>query len=101
MRVGTFEFAIAALTHIRQGRVARKEWKEGTFLFVREGRSVTGVDPTTPMGGDFESLPHICQRMPDGKCLVGWTPNQEDLFAKDWEERGTDVFLRSMPSNNA
>lgn len=67
-------------------KVARSGWNgKGMFLFLREGRLITGVDPSTPMGGDFESLPHICMRTADGKCCVGWLASQTDMLGEDWE----------------
>jgi hypothetical protein len=35
-------------------------------------------------------LPCLCMRLRDGRILMGWSPNQDDLFATDWvlvEER--------------
>ena len=76
-----------ALNALRRGeKVARHGWNgKGMFLFLREGRMITGVDPSTPMGGDFESLPHICMRTADGKCCVGWLASQTDMLSWDWE----------------
>ena len=76
-----------AVANMKGGaKVARKGWNgKGMFIFLREGRMIEGVDPSTPMGGDFESLPHICMRTADGKCCVGWLASQTDLLAEDWE----------------
>lgn len=80
----TFGLAIEAL---KKGlRVARAGWNgKGMFVFLREGRQITGVDPASAMGGDFESLPHLCMRAADGKCVVGWLASQTDILSEDWE----------------
>ena len=77
-----------AIALLKSGkRVARLGWNgKGMFLFLRKGRMITGVDPASPMGGDFESLPHICMRTADGKCCVGWLASQTDMLAEDWFE---------------
>jgi len=76
-----------ALEALKSGRkVARSGWNgKGMFIFLREGRMIHGVDPSTPMGGDFESLPHLCMRTADGKCCVGWLASQTDMLSDDWE----------------
>ena len=76
-----------AIEALKAGKkVSRYGWNgKGMFLFLREGRLITGVDPSTPMGGDFESLPHICMRTADGKCCVGWLASQTDMLGEDWE----------------
>ena len=76
-----------ALEAIKQGKLAtRNGWNgKNMFIFLREGRQITGVDPNTPMGGDFESLPHICMKTVDNKCCVGWLASQIDMLAEDWE----------------
>lgn len=75
-----------ALKMLKQGeKVSREGWNgKGMFIFLREGRHITGVDPSTPMGGDFESLPHLCMRTADGKCCVGWLASQVDILSDDW-----------------
>lgn len=66
-------------------KVARKGWNgKNMFIFLREGRQITGVDTSSPMGGDFESLPHVCMRTADGKCCVGWLASQTDMLGEDW-----------------
>lgn len=66
-------------------KVARKGWNgKNMFIFIREGREITGVDPASPMGGDFVSLPHFCMRAADGKCVVGWLASQTDMLSDDW-----------------
>jgi hypothetical protein len=66
-------------------KIARAGWNgKNMFVFLREGRQITGVDPASPMGGDFESLPHFCMRTADGKCCVGWLASQTDMLADDW-----------------
>lgn len=76
-----------AIEAMRKGnKVTRPGWNgKGMFLFLREGRTITGVDPSSPMGGDFESRPHICMRDAEGKCVVGWLASQTDMLAEDWE----------------
>lgn len=80
-----FDFGVA-LRLLKEGRkIARKGWNgKGMFIFRREGRLITGVDSTSPMGGDFESLPHLCMRTADGKCCVGWLASQTDMLGEDW-----------------
>lgn len=76
-----------ALQLLKQGnKLRRRGWNgKGMFIFLREGRQIKGVDPSTPMGGDFESLPHLCMRTADGKCCVGWLASQTDMLSEDWE----------------
>jgi len=80
---GTFGDAIIA---VKLGRkIARRGWNgKNMFVFLREGRQITGVDSASAMGGDFESLPHLCMRTADGKCCVGWLASQTDILAEDW-----------------
>ena len=79
----TFGHAIEAA---KKGmKIARRGWNgKNMFVFLREGRQITGVDASTPMGGDFESLGHFCMRTVDGKCCVGWLASQTDMLAEDW-----------------
>ncbi|MEN6536479.1 MAG: DUF2829 domain-containing protein [Bryobacteraceae bacterium] len=79
----TFGLAIEAM---RKGlKVSRKGWNgKGMFIFLREGRRITGVNPDSPMGGDFTSLPHFCMRSAQGDCVVGWLASQTDMLAEDW-----------------
>jgi hypothetical protein len=80
-----FAFGDALIVVKCGGKIARKGWNgKNMFVFLREGRQITNVDPSTPMGGDFESLPHLCMRTADGKCCVGWLASQTDLLAEDW-----------------
>ena len=66
-------------------KVARRGWNgKNMFVFIRAGRWISGVDTTSPMGGDFESLPHFCMRAADGKCVVGWLASQTDMLSDDW-----------------
>lgn len=76
-----------ALEAVKQGqKIARKGWNgKNMFVFLRHGRMITGVDSDSPMGGDFESLPHLCMRSADGKCVVGWLASQTDMLSDDWE----------------
>jgi hypothetical protein len=80
-----FTFGIA-LELLKQGKkVMRSGWNgKGMFVFLREGRMIENVDPSTPMGGNFESLSHLCLKTADDKCMVGWTPNMLDCLAEDW-----------------
>lgn len=76
-----------AIKKLKAGqKVARAGWNgKGMFIFLREGRMIYGVDLSTPMGGNFESLPHLCMRTADGKCCVGWLASQTDILSEDWE----------------
>lgn len=66
-------------------KVAREGWDgKNMFIFLREGRTITNMDSNSPMGGDFESLPHLCMRTADGKCCVGWLASQTDILSEDW-----------------
>lgn len=79
----TFGYAIEAAKHGK--KIARSGWNgKGMFVFLREGRMITGVDSGTPMGGDFKSLPHLCMRTADGSCCVGWLASQSDIIGEDW-----------------
>lgn len=82
-----FDFG-EAIRRLKQGRkVSRQGWNgKGMFLFLREGRDIKGVDPASPMGGEFTSLAHICMRTADGKCCVGWLASQTDMLSDDWCE---------------
>jgi hypothetical protein len=75
-----------ALEAAKKGKkIARRGWNgKDMFVFLREGRMITGVDPASPMGGDFESLPHLCMRSADSKCVVGWLASQTDMLSDDW-----------------
>lgn len=75
-----------AIEALKQGKkVSRNGWNgKNMFIFLREGRMITGVDKGTPMGGDFESLPHLCMKTADGKCCVGWLASQTDILGEDW-----------------
>lgn len=75
-----------ALEALRIGKkVARTGWNgHDMFVFLRLGREVTGVRKSSAMGGDFESLPHLCMRTSDGKCCVGWLASQTDMLSDDW-----------------
>jgi hypothetical protein len=79
----TFGQAIVALKTGK--KVARMGWNgKGMFIFLREGRRIMCVPADSPMGGDFDSLPHLCMRTADGKCCVGWLASQTDILAEDW-----------------
>jgi hypothetical protein len=75
-----------ALEAAKKGlKIARYGWNgKGMFVFLREGRQITNVDPNSPMGGDFESRPHLCMKVADGKCVVGWLASQTDMLSDDW-----------------
>lgn len=75
-----------ALQQLKLGRkVARAGWNgKNMFVFLRNGRMIDGVDNASPMGGNFESLPHLCMRTADGKCNVGWLASQTDMLSEDW-----------------
>jgi len=75
-----------ALEAVKAGaKIARRGWNgRDMFVFLRAGRQITGVDPSSPMGGDFESLGHLCMRTADGKCCVGWLASQADMLSDDW-----------------
>lgn len=76
-----------AIELLKSGKkVAREGWDKNMFLFLREGRQITDVGPGSPMGGDFESLSHVCMRTVDGKCCVGWLASQTDMLSEDWVE---------------
>lgn len=65
--------------------VSRSGWNgKGMFIFMRSGRRITGVDPSSPMGGDFDSRDHICMKDAQGKCVVGWLASQTDMLSDDW-----------------
>jgi hypothetical protein len=73
--VGTFGWAIkmAKLDY----RVQRKGWN-GKGMFVAY----------TPGSGSAPGIvinPHLSLRMVDGSIMVGWTPNQMDMLAEDWQ----------------
>jgi hypothetical protein len=75
-----------ALEALKEGKkVSREGWNDkNMFVFLREGRRITQVDPNSPMGEDFDSLPHLCMRTADGKCCVGWLASQTDMLSEDW-----------------
>jgi len=74
-----------ALEHVRIGRkVQRQKWPADVFVFLRGGRLISGVEPDSPMGGNFVSHPHLCLKDEEGACVVGWAPSQVDLMATDW-----------------
>ncbi len=75
-----------AIEAARKGlNIAREGWNgKGMYVFLREGREIKDVDPTSPMGGDFTSLSHFCMRTADGACCVGWSASQADMLADDW-----------------
>jgi len=74
------------LNELKEGKkAARQGWNgKNMFIFLRKGRKITDVDPSTPMGGDFESRPHLCMKDAEGKCVVGWLASQTDMLAADW-----------------
>ena len=76
-----------AIEALKEGRkLQRTGWNgKNMFIFLREGMKIINVDPNTPMGGDFESLPHLCMRTADGKCNVGWLASQTDMLSNDWQ----------------
>ena len=76
-----------AIEKLKEGKkLQRLGWNgQNMFIFLREGRQITNVDPNTPMGGDFESLPHLCMKTSDGKCNVGWLASQTDMLSNDWQ----------------
>ena len=83
----SFGWAIDML--VTGSRVARHGWNgKDMFVFLRDGRTITGVDPASPMGGDFESRPHLCMKDAEGKCVVGWLASQTDMLSEDWFEFG-------------
>ena len=80
-----------AIKALKNGKkVARKGWNgEDMFLFLREGRLITGVHPESEMvkgtgKTEFESRDHICMKDAEGKCVVGWLASQTDMLAEDW-----------------
>jgi len=79
----TFGLAIEAMK--KGKKVARAGWNgKDMFIFLREGRQITGVAPDSPMGGDFESRGHFCMKDAQGLCVVGWLASQTDMIAEDW-----------------
>jgi len=82
---GGMSFGLALETVKKGLKIARKGWNgKDMFVFLREGRQITGVDSSTPMGGDFESRDHLCMKDVQGKCVVGWLASQTDMLADDW-----------------
>jgi hypothetical protein len=85
-RVEGMSFGLAIEAMKRGMKVARTGWNgKNMFIFIREGRLITGVDPSSPMGEDFESRAHICMKDAQGKCVVGWLASQTDMLSDDWE----------------
>lgn len=76
-----------AIEEAKKGlKIARRGWNgKDMFVFLREGRRITGVDTNSPMGGDFDSLPHFCMKDANGNCVVGWLASQTDMLSEDWE----------------
>ena len=80
-----FGHAIEAIKAGIVKKIARAGWNgKNMFVFLRKGREIKGVDPSSEMGGDFVSLSHLCMRTADGKCCVGWLASQTDILADDW-----------------
>jgi hypothetical protein len=81
-----------ALEALQDGyRVARKGWNgKDMWLILVPGRILESIQPDSfydkcGFKKGTEILSHIDMKTADGKMLIGWTPNQVDQLANDWQ----------------
>lgn len=70
------KFGKAIDTLKRGGRVARKGWAAGVYLYV--------------IPGHLKVNPCIAMHTATGEEQPGWNASQSDIFAEDWLELGAD-----------
>lgn len=89
-----------ALKAMKAGRaVTRRAWPKGGFVAPMDGLDLDPFnaqdstrrvnDRTAKWIGEeapLRSLPYLALGTVDGYWQPGWTPQQMDLFATDWEE---------------
>lgn len=78
-----------ALQKLQSGNhLARSVWNSGQFVFLAVG--VDFAVSADELGGfRYDSvLPALVMKTNKGRYIVGWQPNQEDLFTDDWRVCG-------------
>lgn len=84
----------AALTQLRGGgRVRRREWPEGMFLYLVPGSTFkVSREPLLSILGEGQEVSYaqhidISWKLPDGRLKSSvWEPAQYELLAIDWVE---------------
>lgn len=75
-----FNWAISELLNSQiDCAVAREDWS-GNIVYIKAYKERSGENN---LNGHVEA-PYLFARTVDGTLICGWTPTQEDIFAKDW-----------------
>lgn len=76
-------------------KARRKAWNEGNYIYYCEGQYIPvdkwiersksqSLTPFEKSSGFVQIVGHI-DNYCDGKRIVGWTPDKEDVEGDDWE----------------
>ncbi|MCP4336441.1 MAG: DUF2829 domain-containing protein [Mycoplasma sp.] len=83
----TFAGALLRVTKDKK-KVKRDCWAEGVFIYMQEGSIIKPEQGRNEyireLKGDVTIQPHI-DMMIGSAVNIGWTPDQGDMFAEDWE----------------
>ena len=76
------DFSDALLLIQQRYVICRKKWGNDSYLFLMPDQWLESIKEI--QWSDFTPEVCICRKTEEQTTEIGWTPNNSDLFAKDW-----------------